>query len=209
MRQPKAGQIVSGPDFHWKIDPYTGEAIKTDVPAYHAPVAPHYPPGFAAANTPKEIKWWDKDGKSHVNNVLPSQHNDFVSSIEAMGGQVGEQPGQVTELTKFKEDRAKRATSAEMVLTSGSEDVTDGDREIATGEFFRTAPDEAGYFYRWDTQLGNEALRVSLPTGWSMKDFRDLLKSKKVPFAELMKEWDEKYPKNNINQVITTIQRIK
>ena len=143
MNAPTTGQIVAGPKFYWKIDPITGKATKTEVPAYHAPV---YPPGHAAANTPKIVQWWDADGKSHTTSMLPRQHNEFAAAVEKVGGQLGEQPGQITEKTKFEEDRAKRHVIANVAIAK--EHKSDTARE-AVYESNRTAPDEAISYWTW------------------------------------------------------------
>jgi len=143
MNAPKKGQVVAGKDFHWRINPYTGEAEKTAIPAYHAPT---YPPGYAASVTPKTVKWWDKEGKSHTTSVMPNQYNSFATSVEAAGGQLGEQPGQITEETKFKEDRAKRHSAA--LMTVGKGDESDEAR-MAVPELNRTSPDSSTTAWFW------------------------------------------------------------
>jgi len=143
MTAPKKGEIVAGKEFHWRINPYTGEAEKTPIPIRHKPT---YPPGYAAAVTPKTVKWWDKEGKSHTTNVMPDQYNVFASNVEAAGGQLGEQPGQVTELKKFQEDRAKRHSAA--MMTVGKDDESDA-AMMAVPELNRTSPDSTTSMWLW------------------------------------------------------------
>ena len=154
-------------------------------------------PKKVTGDDPKKTVWWDKDGVSHESWVRPSE-NTFRSGVESKGGRTGEAPGQVRE-------NEVRSSKAEMTMVSDSEDVTEGAREAATGEHFKFASDESDYFYRWDTQWNNEALKVQFPEGWNLGKFKKLLKSKGIPYASLMKEWDDKHPDATIDQIIATI----
>ena len=132
MTAPKKGEMIAGKDFHWRINPYTGEAEKTPIPVRHDPTS----------RAPQLTDLYSPEG---VAQKFAYGSQDYINALNK--GYTRSNPTDVGQRERFQEDRAKRHSAALMTVGKGDES---NEARMAVPELNRTSPDSSTSAWFWE-----------------------------------------------------------